>query len=143
VNKYGKGRSLYISAAVDGEYSTQRGMGEHRNLIRNAIRHLMPKRHVSIQAPLNVEIVVLQDEKKDETIVHMVGFWPRKNIKNSWHRSPTSECMEEPALYRAVISTDRSIRQARALSKDTKVESDNSTVKIETQQVHEAIILKF
>ncbi|MDA2929535.1 hypothetical protein MYX84_06245 [Acidobacteria bacterium AH-259-O06] len=144
IHKFGKGRSAYLSAPLDGEYSSLRAMAEHRNLIRNIMRHLLPKRQVTVEAPLNVEAVVMQDDAKERMIVHMVGFWARKNIKSHWLQPlPSAEPMEAGALYRAKITADRRIRSAKALHEQTRLEIVGDAVSVETEQIHEAIIISF
>src|SRR3990172_3291841 len=98
---------------------------------------------LSIEAPVNVETVAMR-MPGGETIVHFVGSWPRKNVKNNWKAPlPTTECMEEPAFYRAKLTLDRTVRTAKALDPDTTVTFSGNAVTMETQQVHEALVLSF
>ena len=131
------------SAAANVEFSSiRKQMKEHRSLIGNCVQFLLPRREVAVHAPVNVEVVVMRDDTRNEYIVHLVGFWPRKNVRNSWRNTPvTSECMEEPAIYRAEIVLAGAVERARALSPETKVETKGNMVNIETQQVHEAVIV--
>ena len=46
-----------------------------------------------------------------------------------------------PARYRGTITLQRNIRQARALSFQTGIHLKKNTVIIESDQVHEAIII--
>jgi hypothetical protein len=141
-HRFGRGNTAYFPVPLDCQYSTPRALPDHRNLIRNALRHLYPQREVVVEAPVNVESVVMRGDTEGEFIVHLVALWPRKNCKTYWLApAPTTEIMEEPAIYRATASFQKSIRQARALGRDTSVRTDGHTVRLQTDQVHEAIIV--
>ncbi len=138
---FGKGKVAYFPVPLDGQYSTPRGLPDHRNLLRNALDYLHPKRETDIDAPVNVESMVMRRGKR-EYIVHLVAMWPRKNVKTYWRApAPTTEVMEEPARYRATIRSATPVRHARALSRDTSIRLEGHFVKVETGQVHEAIII--
>ena len=139
---FGKGKVVYFPAPLDCHYATARALPDHRNLLRNALRLLHENREVQVDAPVNVESMVMRGGAKGEYIVHLVGCWPRKNVKTYWQApAPTTEIMEEPGLYRATLEFAAPIRQARAVSRDTSVRTVGRTLKLETGQVHEAIIV--
>lgn len=143
VHQFGKGRAAYFPVPITCQYSTQRALSDYRNLIRNALRYLNPDREISVDAPPNVECVAMRGDQQDEYIVHLVGYWPRKNCKTYWQApAPTTEIMEEPAIYRANIRLAKRIRNARAHNSDTLVRIEGQTVRIQTGQVHEAVIIE-
>lgn len=142
VHALGKGKIVYFPVPLACQYSTPRALPDHRNLIRNALRHLYSVREVAVDAPVNVESVVMHGAKRGEYIVHMAGLWPRKNCKTYWQApAPTTEVMEEPAIYKAAIRLNNPVRRARAHNAGTSVRVDGHTVHIQTGQVHEAVIV--
>ncbi len=141
-NRFGKGNTAYFPVPLDCQYSTPRALPDHRNLIRNALRHVYSKREVVVQAPINVESVVMRGGTEGEFIVHLVGLWPRKNCKTHWLApAPTTEIMEEPAIYRAKVNFAKPVRQARALSPSTSIRMDGHAITLQIEQVHEAVIV--
>jgi len=141
-HRFGKGRVAYFPVPLDCQYSTARALPDHRNLLRNALRYLHPSREAEIQAPVNVESMVMRGSGNGDYIVHLVGLWPRKNSKTHWLApAPTTEVMEEPARYRATINFGRRVRRARALSAHTTVQIEGHSVKVDTGEVHEAILV--
>lgn len=142
IHPFGKGKSAYFPLPLDWQYASQRALPDHRNLIRNALRYLHPNREATVEAPVNVESVVMRGRLGGEFIVHLVALWPRKNCKTYWLApAPTTEFMEEPARYRATITFWKKVRHVRALSSETAISSVGSTVRIETGQVHETLII--
>lgn len=142
IHRFGKGKSAYFPVPLDWEYASQRALPDHCNLIRNAILYLLPNREVIVEAPVNVESVVMTPTAGGEFIVHLVALWPRKNCKTYWLApAPTTEFMEEPARYRANVTVRKKIRRARALSPQTMVRVVGDTVRVETEQVHETVII--
>jgi hypothetical protein len=142
IHRLGKGKSAYFPVPLDWEYASQRALPDHRNLIRNAIQYLHPNREVIVKAPVNVESVVMRGRAGGELVVHLVALWPRKSCKTYWLApAPTTEFMEEPARYRANVTVGKKIRGARALSSETMVRVVDDTVRVETEQVHETVII--
>lgn len=142
VHRVGKGSTVYFPVPIACQYSTPRALPDHRNLIRNALRHLYPAREIAIDAPVNVESVVMRGARDGEYIVHFAGLWPRKNCKTYWQApAPTTEIMEEPALYNASIRLAKQVSHARAHSSATSVRVDGHTVRIQAGGVHEAVII--
>lgn len=142
-NIFGKGKTAYFPVPIDCQYSTPRALPDHRYLIRNVLRDLYPSREVAIEAPVNVESVAMRGESNGEIIVHLVALWPRKNCKTHWLApAPTTEIMEEPAIYRAKIHFQKPVRQVRALNPHTSVTTHGHVITLQTEQVHEAIIVK-
>lgn len=142
-NSFGKGKTAYFPVPIDCQYSTPRALPDHRNLIRNALRNVYSRREVVVEAPINVESVVMRGESTGELIIHLVALWPRKNCKTHWLApAPTTEIMEEPAIYRAKIHFQKPVRQVRALNPHTSITTDGHVITLQTEQVHEAIIVK-
>ena len=141
LNTLGKGRVLTFAVspgmAAGGEYRTT----EVRALLANAIRALLPKSDLSIEAPAYVETVVTRDGD-GKYRVHFNGFLTppgSTDVKRPW---AIPELMVDTPLYRAEIHARGPIKSARGVNPSTEIEMDGDTASLLVNDVHEVIVLE-
>jgi len=145
INAYGKGKAVFVSCCVDAAWAELHRMPEHRNLIRNLVRHLNPNPNVLIQAPLNVETVVTKDEGRGRLLVHFIAFWAP--VTSATGRQGEGQkvlppLMEEVFEYTAQIKVKGLFKKASAASEGSTVSVHNDTVLLQTSQIHEVLIIE-
>lgn len=140
LNQVGKGRVLSLAvspgAAAGGEYRTV----EARTLLSNAVRALLPQPKLRINAPAYVETVVTRD--KDETYrVHFNGYLTPPGSTDPKRPWAIPELMVDVPLYRAVVSSSSTIRNAKAVNPATLLESTGKEITLTVNDVHEVLIV--
>lgn len=143
LNEYGKGEVVYVPCQPDAAFAGDYRMPEHRNLLRNLVRHLNPDPAVVIEAPINVEAVVTRDEANRRLLVHLLAFWgPATASAASFPggRRVLPPVMEQELPYRAVIQVNRLFSRASAFGPDSEVSVVGSRITLETGQVHEIVV---
>ena len=119
LNTLGKGRVLTFAVspgmAAGGEYRTT----EVRALLANAIRALLPKSDLSIEAPAYVETVVTRDGD-GKYRVHFNGFLTppgSTDVKRPW---AIPELMVDTPLYRAEVKANSPIKSVHGVNPSTE-----------------------
>ena len=145
VNEYGKGKAVFVACCVDAAWGELHRMPEHRDVIRNLVRYLNPNPEVMIQAPLNVETVVTEDESPNRLLVHFIAFWaPATSAtgRQGQGRMVLPPLMEETFGYTANVTVKRPYSKARGESADSTVSVTGDTVTLQTSQIHEVLIIE-
>jgi hypothetical protein len=144
VNKYGKGKVIYVACSPDAAVASDYRMPEHRYLLRNILRYLNPNPLVSINAPASVEVVVSQDKGMNRQFVHLVAF----NSPASSVAAPVGESrralpppMEEPLYYEATIQIARPFSTVSTASGKTEISRRGNQIRLRTTQIYEVLIL--
>ena len=144
VNKFGEGEVVYVPALPDAAFAEEYRMPEHRNLIRNLVRHLNPEPKFSITAPLNVETVTTYDDDKHRTLVHLMAFnapAPSAIGKFGEGRKVYPPLMEEALQYTAHIQLSKPFK--RAILADGRVlPVDGERIILSTSEIHEIVIIE-
>ncbi len=102
VNRFGQGSCTYVPFPLAAAYADTYELPEHRQLWGNLVTHLHAAPLVSVQAPLNTEVVVR--ESVEHLYVHLVTYQALRQattlprLDQPLRPSPR---MEEPLLYRA------------------------------------------
>ena len=140
VNQVGEGRVVYIPASPDASWGAEYRMPEHRLLIRNVIRYLNPAPPVVVDAPSTVEIVVTKDDAGRRWIIHFLsgvagGVYTRGLSPHSL--GP----VQEPRLYKASVEVRSPIRSVKVLGAGTKAKRKGRTIRLQTDEVHEALVI--
>lgn len=143
VNKYGKGKALYYPWNIHAAYASLHELPEHRILLRNAVREAGFTPNIEVEAPLNVDAAVLQQNGR--WVVHLMGF-------NGMHQACTlpdlnrpirpSIRMEEPPVYYASLHMHIPFTGARAYNEATELTREGNTVRLLCKDVHEIIIIE-
>jgi hypothetical protein len=145
VKEHGKGRVVYVPCSPDAALMSNFRIPENRYLIRNLIRLLRPKPMVNVDAPLNVEAVVGNDEVRRRLLVHLVCFSapPTATAAAFPHgKLVLPPMMEEPMAYDARVQVSRPFSKARAFSPDTKVVVKGDSIHVRTSAIHEIVIIE-
>jgi hypothetical protein len=141
-NQFGKGEVVYIPFSAEAAYLGEYPLPEHRLFIRNVVRSLLPQAPVTIAAPLNVESIIRRDASRNRYIVHLVAFIGVRDGQSQSSTEILVPLMEEMWRYRASITLDTPVRSASAHSPDTNVKVQGNSVRIDTEQIHEAISIE-
>lgn len=143
VNEHGKGRVIYVPCSPDAAFIGDYRMPEHRNLIRNLVRYLHPKPEVLVKAPLNVEVVVTQDETGSRMFIHFVCFLgsPTATATSPNSRRVLPSLMEEASHYTAQIKVNQPFSNVEAASRETKVSWKGDEISMETVSIHEVLTI--
>jgi hypothetical protein len=145
VKEHGKGRVVYVPCSPDAALMSNFRIPENRYLIRNLIRLLRPKPTVNVDAPLNVEAVVANDEARRRLLVHLICFSaPATATAAAFPHGKLvlPPMMEEPMAYDARVRVSRPFSKARAFSPDTKVEVKGDSIQVRTSAIHEIVIIE-
>jgi hypothetical protein len=146
IHRHGQGKIVFVPCALDAAFIGDYRMPEHRQLIRNLVRYLHPQPEALIAAPLNVEAIVTRDETRNRLLMHLVSFWGPATASAAVFPQggrvlPTQ--MEEAMPYEASIQLNRAFTRATAAGADTKILRQESTVRLQTANVHEVIVFEF
>lgn len=141
LNRLGKGQVLTFAVspgmAAGGEYRTV----EARTLLANAIRSLLPKPAIAIDAPAYVETMVTRDERGTYR-VHFNGYLSppgSTDVKRPW---AIPELMVDTPLYRAEIRASGAIMSAFGLNPSSEVTIKGDAVSLLVNDVHEVIVVE-
>jgi hypothetical protein len=145
LHERGKGIAAWITASVDAAFAGEYRVPEHRNLLANVLRRLDGDPPVVIDAPRNVECAVTRDDARKRTIVHLVAYWapPTFAAGNFTEgRRVLATQMEEAGGYRASIAVRRPFSKVSAYGPASKVFREPDRVRIETSEIHDALIIE-
>ena len=145
VNEYGKGKAVFVACCVDAAWGESYRMPEHRDTIRNLVRYLNPDPEVFIQAPFNVETVVTEDKNRQRLLVHFIAFWGTATSamgRQGQGRMVLPPLMEESFGYTAKVKIKRPFSTASGESADSTVAVAGNTVRLQTSQIHEVLIIE-
>jgi hypothetical protein len=81
VNKYGKGKAVFLSNDIFGAYYL-RPQWNLKNIFRNLLNEVIPEKLIEIHGPGNVEVVLA--EKDGAKQVHLVNHYRDKTIGDSY-----------------------------------------------------------
>ncbi len=127
LHRLGKGVVLTVPCAVDAAYAGDYRMPEHRKLIRNLVRLLLPDPEIRVEAPLHVEAVVTRDAPRKRVYVHFLSFSApatSADVAFANGRRVLPPLMEEPARYRASVQLRRAATKVRAANPTTRLALD-------------------
>jgi hypothetical protein len=145
VHQHGKGKVVYVPCVPDAAWVGDYRMPEHRKLIRNIIRWLNPRPEVLVQAPVNVEAMVMRDEAKKRLLVHFVCFCG--STSNAPYAFPNGRrvlppMMEESPQYKATVRVNRPFAKAEVVGPNTNVTVRENMIDLTTANAHELLILR-
>jgi hypothetical protein len=143
VNKYGKGRTVYLPFAPEDAYMGDFPLPEYRLLVRDLILRLAAAPAVTVEAPLNVESVITVDNPNRRYIVHFVQF---NGVPDAQALSTTTTLipmMEEPATYVARIRMSFTPRNVSAANPNTSITRSGNSIEFTASVVHESIAIVF
>jgi hypothetical protein len=143
VNKFGKGKCVFMPHGLDRAYADTYELPEHRILLRNVVESLVPSPVVSVKAPINVETVVRQT--KDKIYVHFTSYNPIRQATTLPRLDKPirpSLRMEEAMIFKASIKVKKSFKSAVAASSQTQVSVQGDMVNILCDRVYEVIVIE-
>jgi len=144
VNRVGRGTVVTVPCAIDAAAVGDYRMPEHRNLIRNILRHLNPEPPVLVDAPANIEVVVTRDIARRRLLMHLLAWsgsmtFAGVAFPNGKRVLPPQ--MEEPLPYEATITVNVGYESARALGPTTTLHVHGSAITLDTRETHEVLVL--
>jgi hypothetical protein len=145
INRYGQGQTILAPAMVDAAFIQRYRMTEHRDLIRNFVRHLNPDPEVLVDAPHAVETMIARDRQRNRLLIHLVSFAaPPTATSASFDkgRQVLPPVMEEPMEYVARIRIKGSFVKAGAASPASRVEVRGPQITVATNQIHEVVAIQ-
>lgn len=142
-NTYGKGQCIYLALPVDAAYVSGYPLVEHRHLIANLLRALDPDPPVRISAPANVETVVTREKNSQRHIIHFVQFQGIRDAGGSRDRTFEVPLMDESVFYQARMDFNRPVREARPAGSNSRVRATGNKVILETNGIHEAVVIDY
>ncbi len=80
VNRFGKGKAVYISGDIFGAY-TVRNNWNLKNMFGNLVDMVLPETLIRIDAPDNVEVVLKKQDKR--TLVHLINHYGERSFNNT------------------------------------------------------------
>ncbi len=140
--RHGRGETAYFPFSPEAMYMSDSPLPEHRMLVRNLVKSMLPTPTVSVSAPLNVESVITFDRKRNRHIIHFVAFLGVRDAHSTATDQSLVPLMEEMWRYRARIRLEAPIRRASALSPRTEVRFDATRVDLDTAEIHDAVIIE-
>ena len=140
VNRFGKGTVVCVPAAPDASWGAEYRMPEQRYLIRNIIRYLNPTPPVVVDAPSTVEIAVHKDGA-ERWIVHFLsgvagGVYTRGLSPHSL--GP----VQEARIYRASVTFGMRVKNVKVLGPTSQIRRKGRTIHLQTEEVHEALVVE-
>ncbi len=145
VNQRGKGKVIYSPCAIDEAFASEYRVPEHRNLIRNLIRHLNPRPQVVVDAPRNVEIVVTHDEDRNRILVHFLCFYAPATSATAGFgggRRVLPPQMEEEMFYKARVQVNRPFTGADVVGRGSRLTTEQRDIEFETSVAHEVLVIR-
>jgi hypothetical protein len=140
--RYGRGETAYLPFSPEAMYMSDSPLPEHRMLVRNMVKSMLPPARVSVTAPLNVESVITVDRKHNRHIIHFIGFLGVRDAHSTATNQSLVPLMEEMWRYRARIRFEGPVRHATALSSRTEIRAGANTVELDTGEIHEVAIVE-
>ncbi len=144
VNRFGQGTVLTFAASPDFATGSELHVVETRKLLHYAVRFLDPKPLIQIAAPTTVEVVVTDDPAQRTMRVHLLGY------NSPPQATPATDApyvlpglIEDPPIYRATVTVDRSIKDAAVLNRSTVLRRHGNRLDLTVEDVHEVLILKY
>jgi hypothetical protein len=140
----GKGRVVTIAASPDVATGGEHAIVEARTLLANAVRMLIRRPRLRIEAPAYVEAVASEEPGARRLHVHLIAYCPTPATtppKNRPYILPG--LIEDPPEYRARIRLQESPRSARAWGKNTVIERKGDEILVRAGDVHEVITVDY
>ena len=140
----GRGTVLTFAASPDFATASEHHIVEARRLLRNAVRLLNPTPRVRITAPAYVETVVTDDAASRTLRVHLLGYSsPPQTTPPKDRPFVLPMPIEDAPMYRVVIETSASIKQAAAWNKTTKLTQASHRVEAVVNDIHDTLVLRY
>jgi hypothetical protein len=141
--RQGQGETAYIPFSPEAMYMSDSPLPEHRMLVRNIVKSMLPPQAISVAAPLSVETVITTDRKRNRHIIHFIAFLGVKDAHSAATNQSLVPLMEEMWRYRASIQIRDSIGSVSALSPRSVIRVAGNAVELETSEIHEAVVVAF
>jgi hypothetical protein len=141
LHPFGEGKVAYLPFAPESAYIGDFGLPEHRLIIRNVVRYLLPSPAVQVEAPLNVESVIRHDAKNSRYVIHFISYVGVRDAVAPVDRPLLVPAIEEGWTYKARISFGSAVRKARSLNAQSLVAVKGKTVELDTSDIHEALVI--
>jgi hypothetical protein len=141
-NQYGRGEVGYLSFSPEAAYVGDYPLPEHRMVVQNVIQSMLASPPVSVTAPLNVESVITFDRPRNRYIVHFIGFIGVRDGQSKTSNEILVPVMEEMWRYRAKIKLHSTVKRAFAHNPNTQVSVKGQNVSVDTQQIHESLVIE-
>lgn len=145
INQHGSGKTVYLPCVPDAAFITNYRMPEHRNLLRNVIRYLNPNPEVRIEAPANVETVVMRDRRRNRVLIHALCFSaPATSSAAAFSKGDLvlPPMMEEPAQYEVRVTVNRPFGKATTASPQARISTSGRQITVSTASIHEVVIIE-
>ncbi len=144
-HRYGQGNVLLLPASLDSAYLSPYRQPEHRDLIASLIDLLDPEPPLRIQAPLNVEVVVTRDERRERIYVHFLAFWatiPATAAPFPEGKKVLPPLMEEELPYDAAINLRFPASNVWALDPRTQIKREAQRISIRIASAYEVVVIE-
>ena len=144
VNQIGKGTVLTFAASPDYATASEHQTVEARRLLANAIRQLVLKPRVRIDAPANVETVITDDASNRTLRVHFIAYnaTPQTmTVKERPYVLPG--LIEDAPTFRARITTLNTPKTMSALNPATELKQHGNRVDVLINDIHEVVLIGY
>ena len=142
VKQFGKGKVVYFPFSPEMAYLDEYTLPEHRLLIGNALRYLYPNPPVSVKTSVNVESVVRWDGQNSRYLIHFIPYIGVRDVLATRDRKISVPPIQESFWHRTQVSLALPVKSARALSPRSRVNTNGNTVHLETDEIHEVLVVQ-
>ncbi len=141
LHSVGQGKVLTLAvspgAAAASEYRTV----EARKLLRNALRILNPEPGVEIQAPLNIETVVTEDQGNHVLRIHCVGYLSPPGATAPNRPNVIPDPVEDAPMYQITVRLKQPFTRVTGINPQTVIEHDGRRITATIHDIHEVLII--
>jgi hypothetical protein len=144
LNRIGKGKVLTFACSPDYATASDHHIVEARRLLANAIRLLNPEPRIRITAPVNIEVVVTDEQSKRIFRIHLLGYnSPPQTTppKNRPYILPG--LIEDTPMYRVSLEFAKPVKHVSAFNKSTNLKQDGRRIVATVNDIHEIIIVRY
>jgi hypothetical protein len=144
MNHVGKGTVLTFTCSPDFATASEHHVVEARKLLADAVRFLLPRPRIRIEAPATVEAVVTDDPATRTLRVHLIGYNAPPQTTSPKERPYVLPAMiEDVPIFRARIELDRPPKRVEAFHKSTLLKRQGARVEATVSDIHEVLQVRY
>ena len=119
-------------------------MVEARQLLRDAVRYLVPRSRVRVGAPSNVEVVITEEPAARTIRVHFIAYNATPQVMPARNRPyVVPGLIEDAPMFEATVEVPEKLKGATGLNPTTVIKRQGNRVKAVIQDIHEVLVLRF
>lgn len=144
LNRVGKGQVLTLAGSPDYATASEHPVVEARQLLRDAVRYLVPRSRVRVGAPSNVEVVITEEPAARTIRVHFIAYNATPQVMPARNRPyVVPGLIEDAPMFEATVEVPEKLKGATGLNPTTVIKRQGNRVKAVIQDIHEVLVLRF